>query len=462
MSNNFLHLKIKYFLSFVLFFSFASILLKANDPSDDTPGGAETILVNTNYYGSVDGFTDGWDYYSVTLPTDGAVAIEFSFSGSASYNYIEFGGCLYGYTTSPQSGITEFRGHHLQGATLIIGINGWVGGAVYRSYTLKVILESSIVPNDMEPNNSISEAQPMQAVDSKSGLLNFKWCANPYADFHDYYTFTTTEVGNFSSELNLVSTVLGAANAPAPLEGSITLKDSMGNNLISADGYPWANFTYGNLPAGKYFLDIYAYTSGYNYTITNTFQPDAKILNLKLYLQGYKEAAGLTPVLLNLGISLDSTISDSVEVEVHDQNYPYNTVFSQTRVLNTDGTLMLSIPIQTGFYYIVVKHRNSIETWSANPVAISAITNYDFTTSASKAYGNNQVEVEPGVWAFYSGDVNQDDAIDAFDYVILDPDVISGAFGYLVTDLTGDGVVDAFDYIILDSNLISGVSAVTP
>jgi hypothetical protein len=65
--------------------------------------------------------------------------------------------------------------------------------------------------------------------------------------------------------------------------------------------------------------------------------------------------------------------------------------------------------------------------------------------------------VESGVWAMYSGDINQDYIIDAFDYILQDPDIITGAFGYLNTDLTGDVVVDAFDYIMLDGNLVNGV-----
>jgi hypothetical protein len=44
----------------------------------------------------------------------------------------------------------------------------------------------------------------------------------------------------------------------------------------------------------------------------------------------------------------------------------------------------------------------------------------------------------------------------------LDPDVVLSSSGYLSTDLTGDGYVDAFDYIILDANLVNGVGAVTP
>jgi hypothetical protein len=70
--------------------------------------------------------------------------------------------------------------------------------------------------------------------------------------------------------------------------------------------------------------------------------------------------------------------------------------------------------------------------------------------------------VEPGIYVMYSSDINQDLAIDAFDYLLLDPDVINCLYGYLATDLTSDGYVDADDYIMLDANLVNGVGAVTP
>ena len=35
-------------------------------------------------------------------------------------------------------------------------------------------------------------------------------------------------------------------------------------------------------------------------------------------------------------------------------------------------------------------------------------SSYNFTTSASQAYGGNQVELAPGIFALYSGDVVKD------------------------------------------------------
>ncbi|MBK9402746.1 MAG: hypothetical protein IPN36_18500 [Bacteroidetes bacterium] len=80
----------------------------------------------------------------------------------------------------------------------------------------------------------------------------------------------------------------------------------------------------------------------------------------------------------------------------------------------------------------------------------------------NNAYGDNQKQVEPGVWAIYSGDINQDGTIDIFDQVELDNDLSNFASGYVLTDLNGDSTVDIFDQVILDNNLANFVSAITP
>jgi hypothetical protein len=86
----------------------------------------------------------------------------------------------------------------------------------------------------------------------------------------------------------------------------------------------------------------------------------------------------------------------------------------------------------------------------------------DANAQTNAAYGDNQVEVETGVWAIYSGDVDQDGFIDILDYLLLDADVQAGESGYKPTDLNGDGFVDIFDYLILDVNIQKGVSVSRP
>jgi hypothetical protein len=77
--------------------------------------------------------------------------------------------------------------------------------------------------------------------------------------------------------------------------------------------------------------------------------------------------------------------------------------------------------------------------------------------------GNNQVQVEPGVWAFYTGDLNQDDFIDGNDFPAFDTDSYNGVNSvYAATDMNGDGFVDGNDFPVFDVNSFNGVSAVHP
>jgi hypothetical protein len=80
----------------------------------------------------------------------------------------------------------------------------------------------------------------------------------------------------------------------------------------------------------------------------------------------------------------------------------------------------------------------------------------------NNAYGDNQVEVESGIFAIYSGDLNQDGFIDLLDQIQEDNDLFDGISGYHVTDLNGDGFIDLLDQIILDNNLSIGIGAVSP
>lgn len=190
--------------------------------------------------------------------------------------------------------------------------------------------------------------------------------------------------------------------------------------------------------------------------------PCSTALNLKLYIQGYYTGAStMNPVLFNQGVGSSTITSDSITVSLYDP-ITLQMVSSVHTLLQTNGTAICSFPLQYGNYFIGVKNRTSTETWSATPITFLASTSYDFSTQSNKAYGSNQAQVENGIWAFYSGDINQDLSIDAFDYLILDPDITAGSFGYLSTDLNGDGLVDAFDYLVMDANLLAGVGAEIP
>ncbi len=156
---------------------------------------------------------------------------------------------------------------------------------------------------------------------------------------------------------------------------------------------------------------------------------------------------------------------DTVKVYLRNSFSPYLIVDSAKAKLNINNlTAYLTLRnAPSGNYYINVKHRNSIETWSstAQSYVTGSTLNYNFTSDQTKAFGNNMT-LKGTKWSFYSGDINQDGTIDASDVSDVDNDANNSLSGYMQTDVTGDDFVDAEDVSIVDNNGYNSVSAVIP
>ncbi len=218
-----------------------------------------------------------------------------------------------------------------------------------------------------------------------------------------------------------------------------------------------------NLSHGTHRLYIRSLDASGRWSLTRSSQFTRD--QFKLFIQGYYTGgSAMNTVLANQGVGSNLLMTDTVTVELHNANYPYALKEVSKGILYTDGQLNCSFANSIGTYYIVIKHRNSIETWSNTPVAVGTnITTFDFSTAASKGYGNNLIQVEPSIWAIYNGDINQDGYIDGFDYPMFDNDAQNNVNGvYATTDLNGDGYVDGFDYPVFDSNNQSNVGILKP
>lgn len=188
-------------------------------------------------------------------------------------------------------------------------------------------------------------------------------------------------------------------------------------------------------------------------------------LNLSAFMQGFYVGNGsMTPAPYIATGSGANNIADSLTVELHDPT-TNTTLFSSPALLETNGTSNINFPAATNgkTYYIALKHRNSIATWSSNPVAFNAAgTTYDFSSGQSQAYGGNLVDDGNGVFLIYSGDINQDGSIDFNDYPGLDIASSLGILGYDPNDLNGDASVDFNDYPIIDVNSSNGIISIKP
>lgn len=165
----------------------------------------------------------------------------------------------------------------------------------------------------------------------------------------------------------------------------------------------------------------------------------------------------------------DSCVVDTIKVHLNESISPYLEVGVKGETPDNFYIGHYSYPeaVSGSSYYLEVDHRNSINTWSANPIEFDLLSGsmvYDFTVSADTAFGSNQTEVDdiPLRFAMFGGDVNKDGSVDATDLSEIDNDAAEFEAGYVVTDLTGDDIVDASDYAIADNNSTAFVTVISP
>lgn len=234
-------------------------------------------------------------------------------------------------------------------------------------------------------------------------------------------------------------------------------KDVTGLNLTKE--YKWrarVQYNLVNNPFQK--LGPWKYYNNYVPTPQGNFRAsDGQVttLNLTILIQGFYYA----PV--------NVMVQDTLVVYLRNGSTPYAVVDSAKTFLSPLGTgiLQFQFGVNNVPYYIEVKHRNSIETWSdsARKFVNYSLT-YNFTTSPAKAFGSNQIQIDasPLRFGIYSGDVNQDGAVELSDGTFIDNDAFNFASGYIATDVNGDGFVDVSDLTIADNNGYNYVIKVTP
>lgn len=157
---------------------------------------------------------------------------------------------------------------------------------------------------------------------------------------------------------------------------------------------------------------------------------------------------------------------DTVKVFIRQPISPYSIVDSALQIIDsvTFSGIFKFHTTPAGLYYLAVKHKNCIETWSSTPINLysDSTVNYSFTTNITQAFGNNivQVDASPVRFGIYSGDINQDGIIDAEDLSNVDNDAANFVLGYSLSDINGDNFVDASDISRVDNNI--GKIAITP
>jgi len=168
-------------------------------------------------------------------------------------------------------------------------------------------------------------------------------------------------------------------------------------------------------------------------------------------------------------VSNTLNMKDTVRAYFRNTNSPYNIVDSAKSTVDpvTFSAAYNFVNAVNGTYYIQTKHRNSIETWSRSGGEAYSVGNtlkYNFTSSATKAFGNNQIMVDasPVRYGVYAADVNQDGTVDLTDGSLIDNGAANFVTGYVPTDANGDSIVDLADAVFADNNGLNFVGKITP
>jgi hypothetical protein len=290
-------------------------------------------------------------------------------------------------------------------------------------------------------------------------------------------TVTTTANGCTASDIVMVTanktapTITTTATTSTICSGTFTTITASGANTytwlpgVSLSG---ASITISPTTTTTYTVTGTNTANGCTNTATRviTVNNCSSTLNLKCFIQGYMNTTTtMRPCLFNQGVSTSSTITDTINVQLRNSTSPYTIVSSIKAILNTNGTAVCTFnPITTGSYYLVVNHRNSIQTWSLNPVSMTlgGTISYDFTTASNKAYGSNQTFIGTGIYAIFNSDMNQDGSVDNSDFSIWEADANGFASGYQVSDLDGNGAVDNTDFSVWEANANGFVSVTKP
>ncbi len=306
---------------------------------------------------------------------------------------------------------------------------------------------------------------------------------DPSSAGHPFHIATDPEGGTFNNEVFSGESPSGGVdngillftpdeNHTSPLYYACGVHQFMGYiiNIVDAPTTP----TISGLGPGTYTVtvtDANGCTATASVTLTDPANAcsSSDTLHLKAFLEGPLEL-GPSPGLMlstvydlytnSIGNNDDPTAYDTITVnlwypDVDSLALP-DPGHSVRVVLHNNGTATCVFPqdVIGNSYYIAVKTRTAIETWSRNPLLFTAPSvSYDFSSGLAQAYEdglNPPMKVMGGITAFYSGDINQDGGIDGND--MNDIDNNPGGFGYDISDINGDMGTDGNDMNYPDNN----------
>ena len=264
-------------------------------------------------------------------------------------------------------------------------------------------------------------------------------------------------------------------------EGAFDLESIMGGNLIGNGTIIKSNFgieysvSLNSVDRLTNNWDVGAYQYSSSSSGTEDTTGDLKA-NVKVFLQGPYDNGSMSTALAESELIPDTqpyNVSpwnysgsesfnvvpdlavDWILVELRSASDPSQVVSRRAGLLESNGMIMemdgtegiTFSNILYGSYYIAVRHRNHLAVMSSSPVLFSPNSDlYDFTTSLSKAYGQDGMiqDTSSGVFMMYSGDGDGNGVINDNDREGVWSEH-NGQIGYLNGDFNLDSGVTSKD-----------------
>jgi hypothetical protein len=144
------------------------------------------------------------------------------------------------------------------------------------------------------------------------------------------------------------------------------------------------------IPSGNYQLvitDNNGCVTTNNYVLVDPPNPCSISISLRLFIEGFYGGNQTMTAVANASTG----IADTVTLELHEIVAPYGIIQSASSAIDTSGWGEFVFPasLWQQSFYIVIKHRNSLETWSKTPFYLpTGVQQFNLTDSFVPVIGN--------------------------------------------------------------------------
>jgi hypothetical protein len=382
---------------------------------------------------------ESWDGGSVqsiswsSVATSGTVKIEYSADNGLSWSNI--------IVSTPDTGSYPWTVPDTSTVTALVAISDTDGNGPEDSSDAIFTITPTPVLTIISPNGSESwESGSIQNIAwnsiNTSGNVKLEFSADNGLSWSDI-TVSTPDTGSYLWTLPDTATITAL----------VGISDADGNGPTDSSDTVFSITNSPILLEVKIFLEGPYHANGDTMRTdlnTNGFIPDTSI-----YAENPRSVSVIPDNVVDwVLVQLRNAASDTA-------------LTSKSAFLRKDGRIVvddgvahtINMDVSSGYYYVIVKHRNHLTVMSADSIALnsSSSTLYDFTTSTNQYYGSDAKQLETNVYGMYKGDANGNSFINSADYLKVKGEI--GSNEYFNGDCNMNSFVNSADYLNVKPNI---------